>query len=329
MDVTLAFMDKAVICVSSQSGGTHLGLQAMCPSWIMGHEKHRHSVLQNPLKIPCTFMEIPMPYVVPPQEVYKSVVEFFQVVKEQLHVKRVQSITKGEFTNGVACTICGGGLVGPIFKDLFQCSNCGTYKKEQIPSKESILEGLKDFMLGYTSNNEALEERTKEAELQLSVIGKFKNVGKLFDVGCGAGLFMKVARDKGWEVDGNDLSVSAVQYGRNSLKVGIRCGFLEELSIDNDFDVFVLWHTLEHCINPVDTLNCCYNHLKADGIIQIAVPIKRNIHELSSRYEEMHFWEFSKAGLQLLMDKCGFAIIDMQERAPNGDFQINVIGRKK
>ena len=338
MDVTLAFMDKAVICVSSQSGGTHLGLQAMCPSWMMGFEKHRHSVLQNPLKTPCTFMEIPLPFVVPPQEVYGSVIEFYKVVREQLHEKRMarfnQSGSKSEpkptlQNYSEQCTICEGELQGPVVRDLLQCSQCGAYKKAFSPSKEVIINAHTGFMLSYTSHPDKEEERTKEANFQLDMIERFCKVGKLFDVGCAAGLFMKVARDRGWVVDGNEISKAAIEYGKEVWDIDIKHGMLEDLEVDKDFDAFVLWHTLEHCMNPITTMQFCNAHLKPGGVVQIGVPLKLNKKDVDARYEDIHLWEFSRASLNVIMEKCGFEIVHTEDRAPNNDFQINIIGRKK
>jgi hypothetical protein len=62
MDVTLAFMEKAMCTICSQSGGTHLSLQANTPTWVLGHERVRHSINCNPLETVCAYLETDLPY---------------------------------------------------------------------------------------------------------------------------------------------------------------------------------------------------------------------------------------------------------------------------
>jgi len=57
LDVTIAFLKKSLCSISSQSGPTHLSLQTKCPSFIYGHEEHRHSRVDNPFKTDVAFFE--------------------------------------------------------------------------------------------------------------------------------------------------------------------------------------------------------------------------------------------------------------------------------
>ena len=55
LDKTIAFLNSAVCSLSSQSGPTHLSLACDCPSYIIGHEKDRHTVKENRLNTPTSF----------------------------------------------------------------------------------------------------------------------------------------------------------------------------------------------------------------------------------------------------------------------------------
>ena len=57
LDVTIAFLQRAVCSISSQSGPTHLSLQTGCPSFIYGHEYDRHAIRDNPFKTDVMFFE--------------------------------------------------------------------------------------------------------------------------------------------------------------------------------------------------------------------------------------------------------------------------------
>lgn len=57
LDITIAFLQRALCSISSQSGPTHLSLQTGCPSFIYGHEYERHAIHDNPLKTDVCFFE--------------------------------------------------------------------------------------------------------------------------------------------------------------------------------------------------------------------------------------------------------------------------------
>lgn len=56
----MSMLQNAVLNVSSQSGGFILGLHCCVPSLGFGHEKHRHTIAENPHRIKTDFIEIPL-----------------------------------------------------------------------------------------------------------------------------------------------------------------------------------------------------------------------------------------------------------------------------
>lgn len=59
LDITIALMRRAKFTVTSQSGPTHIALQCEIPSYIVGHESYRHSVVENYLNAPAMFRTAP------------------------------------------------------------------------------------------------------------------------------------------------------------------------------------------------------------------------------------------------------------------------------
>ncbi len=43
--------------------------------------------------------------------------------------------------------------------------------------------------------------------------------GRLLDIGCGYGFFLKIAEEKGWEAVGVDLDPKGVAYAKERLRV--------------------------------------------------------------------------------------------------------------
>lgn len=96
--------------------------------------------------------------------------------------------------------------------------------------------------------------------------------GRLLDVGCGSGEWLREMRQRGWTVEGVDFDESAVKLAREQgLKVG--SGPLEEQRYPNDyFDAVTLNHVIEHVPNPIGTLVECARILKPNGKLVLFTP---------------------------------------------------------
>jgi 2-polyprenyl-3-methyl-5-hydroxy-6-metoxy-1,4-benzoquinol methylase len=92
---------------------------------------------------------------------------------------------------------------------------------------------------------------------------------KLLDFGCGAGDFLKLVKPFCKEALGIELQKN---YATALNDQGITC--FRELSAvsDNDYDVVVLFHVLEHLPKPLGTLKQLKNNIRSGGNIVIEVP---------------------------------------------------------
>jgi SAM-dependent methyltransferase len=70
------------------------------------------------------------------------------------------------------------------------------------------------------------------------------------------------------QVFGIEPSHDAIEKARADIKSGIKRGFFDQKSYPkNYFDIICIFQTLDHMINPNETLKGCYNSLKKGGII--------------------------------------------------------------
>ena len=118
--------------------------------------------------------------------------------------------------------------------------------------------------------------------------------GKLLDVGCGFGLFMKQANEQDWEVFGIDVSRNATDYATTTL------------GLSN-----VGTCALEHAgyePSPMSVLRECKAVLKEDGLIVVRVP---NIAFVSKVWHLRHVLEGRKSvtGANLRGEKMGFLVV--------------------
>ncbi len=127
--------------------------------------------------------------------------------------------------------------------------------------------------------------------------------GSLLDIGAGTGDFLKVAKERGWEVYGTEPNKNASKL---ALEKGVQ---LKPSLIDFDgkqFDVITLWHVLEHIPNLEETIFKLSNLLKPNGILIVAVP---NFKSFDAKYYgkfwaafdvPRHLWHFSKTSIEKL-----------------------------
>lgn len=140
----------------------------------------------------------------------------------------------------------------------------------------------------------------KKAKLILQQHGE---VGSLLDVGAGTGDFLKVAKEKGWQVHG-------MEPNKNAAKLALEKGIDLKASLNDfegkQFDVVTLWHVLEHIPDLEETILKLAALVKPQGTLIIAVPNfksfdARHYGKFWAAYDvPRHLWHFSKKSMKNL-----------------------------
>src|SRR2546429_520332 len=130
--------------------------------------------------------------------------------------------------------------------------------------------------------------------------------GRLLDVGCANGAVLKSAEAllKGWELHGFDLNDRhRDEVLRLPGVVSFTSGSLTKLP-HRQFDLIVLWHTLEHIPAPQGVLTELRDLLAPDGFLLVQVPdIERTPFDLAVIDHTSHF---SRRTLEILCRQAGF-----------------------
>jgi 2-polyprenyl-3-methyl-5-hydroxy-6-metoxy-1,4-benzoquinol methylase len=111
---------------------------------------------------------------------------------------------------------------------------------------------------------------TKEFIQVLKIAEKYSSKGKLLDIGCAAGFFLKYARENGWNVEGVEFSKELSNYARIKLKLTVHIGALSTMNLrPASFDVITLIGVIEHLDNPRSVVDEITKILKPGGILII------------------------------------------------------------
>ncbi|MFX1363268.1 MAG: class I SAM-dependent methyltransferase [Promethearchaeota archaeon] len=147
----------------------------------------------------------------------------------------------------------------------------------------------------------------------------------LLDVGCGIGWLLEVGRNIGCDVTGIDIALSGIKVAKERL--GNTNFVVSDAHFfpfrDKAFDVVSCVWLLEHVENPEQVLKEIFRVLSARGYAVVMSPSgelrasrrrspKDTLFERFGEEEfgEEHYWEFSPMGLQHIVEKAGFAILE-------------------
>lgn len=158
--------------------------------------------------------------------------------------------------------------------------------------------------------------QTKDFSRLLDLLTSFQSSGRLLDVGCSIGRFLDLARKRGFETIGLELSQKARRYAQETLELEVLDKTLEEIHFpEASFDVVIASGVLEHVVDPVQFLREVNRVLKIGGIILVGVPNVYSLaammmREITRTFTGMnHLTYFSEATLAETLRKTGYDIV--------------------
>jgi SAM-dependent methyltransferase len=223
----------------------------------------------------------------------------------------------------INCNLCGSSGNRFLFtrsdevfgkQDVLQCNNCGLVFADPLPRPELLNNHYDDFFFTKKFNYvESGKIWHRFYELNLGYIERIKNKGRLLEVGCGLGHFLDVAKRRGWDTFGVELSSFASKYAKDNFGLNIFNGLLEQAGLaDNYFDVVVLWATLEHLTDPLEKLTLVNRALAKNGLLCLSIPNHNSINtrifgmqKTDMQYCE-HIYHFPFRTLKMMLEECGF-----------------------
>ncbi len=233
------------------------------------------------------------------------------------------------------CLFCGVHEERLRFRDdpyrVVECRRCGlVYVNPRLPSdrlhemyQDEYWESDRAKEFGYAQYLSEAENYLRTYRRRATLVDGYKPTpGRVLDVGCAAGFFLKVMRDKGWSTAGIEIARPMIEYAERELGLDdMHRGDL--LTVDlppASFDVVTLWDVVEHLEEPVRHLEVVHRLLKDDGVLVLET------QDVSSRFarlmgrnwqhykHEEHLYHFHPETLSRLLDLAGFEVLENTPR---------------
>jgi SAM-dependent methyltransferase len=146
-------------------------------------------------------------------------------------------------------------------------------------------------------------------------VGKWRQPpGRLLDVGCYTGLFLKAALAAGWDAFGIEPSRWAARTAAERLPGRVTPGFLRGAHFPPaSFDVVTAWDVVEHLTDPREDLTRMARLLRPGGWLFLSTMasealIARLLGRRWPWYMDMHRYYFTPRTLEMLLAQTGFTL---------------------
>lgn len=240
-----------------------------------------------------------------------------------------------------SCPVCGNTsrqkcnrrCATPEF-EVLRCRDCGvTFINEMVnndfgfsigpdekPDPTHVLKAADDF---------------KRLMVKFSALGITRRANpSLLDIGCGAGCFLKEAKQGGWKVAGLELSPSLAAYAQNEHGLQVQKASIESpVDFPSDsFDAITMYGVIEHLAHPRRGAQECARLLRSGGILVLQTPsedglIRRAGHflywvsggfvnfQVNQLYQTDggHSVCFNRRSMRRLLESSGFEVVAFEQ----------------
>jgi len=196
-----------------------------------------------------------------------------------------------------------------LHRDIFRCKSCTFVFNEPASGSADHLEEY-----ARTEDPDYLDQKLSRRltyQRELDRIAEFCPTGDLLDVGCYAGFFLELARERGYRVAGVEPSCWGARHAAETLGLDVFNGPIEDYTTERLFDVVTLWDVVEHLEDPVRVLRCVRELLKPGGVLAFTThnldsPIARLMRGRYPFFMEMHTIHMNSRTRDLILEQSGF-----------------------
>jgi SAM-dependent methyltransferase len=191
----------------------------------------------------------------------------------------------------VACNLCGSENSTPVYQmpslpgcpdavfSVVECNECGLGYLNPRPTLEEIQKYYPPSYYAQFTDKEVEHSRRYATEAgYLREVERRAKPWRLLDVGCANGDFPRFMRNRGWEIEGEEISSNS----RPIRDFKVYTEPFPEIPVNEpSYDAVTAWAVLEHLHDPMAYFRKASVVLKRGGLFVFLV---HNFNSLASRY---------------------------------------------
>lgn len=211
-------------------------------------------------------------------------------------------------------------LTGEAFS-IQQCKACGFKFINPRPDKIEIGRYYQsDEYISHDAKKSSIIShiywiaRVFSIKIKFKIVRKYIQPGRILDIGCGTGEFLKYCKSKGFDVAGVEPNDKASGFAKQVNGIPVWNKLTDLNAGKGAFNCITMWHVLEHVHDLNETLELVKGLINPEGIFVVAVPNcnswdAQEYGEFWAAYDvPRHLYHFTDATLDKLASNHGFGI---------------------
>lgn len=227
------------------------------------------------------------------------------------------------------CILCGNNKFSKISEQvrdskkyqIIKCKICSHIQLNPIPSLEEDKifydKNLQDKNIRYYGGIAENRKKSLEDTLRrVNFISKFTSKkNKILEIGSGHGFFLEAMEKLNFDITGIEISREKRKLAKRITKRKILNLNLNKESLgDEKFDVIMMFHVLEHLVNPIEFAKKLKQNITKKGKLIVEVPnsddqlLFQNIEYTKFYWQRGHISYFNPKTLQTVFKKAGYNV---------------------
>ena len=236
--------------------------------------------------------------------------------------------------SATGCPACAEGrlhalhrrLVGPLGVDF--CDRCGVRVVHPFPTAASLARLYDDAYfanpradgLGYEDYAAFRPAAEATFRRNLYALRRHAPRGRLLELGCAEGYFLRLAAEVGYEACGIEIAAGAAARAATLAGRPVHAGTLESFGgAPGSFEVVAAWDVLEHLADPAGALARIATLLRPGGVLAATVPdpdgwLARLLGRRWFGWQALpeHPVYFRRNALRALLARHGFSVLTLR-----------------
>jgi 2-polyprenyl-3-methyl-5-hydroxy-6-metoxy-1,4-benzoquinol methylase len=225
------------------------------------------------------------------------------------------------------CKLCGGSTK-PLMThngfQIFRCTSCEfmfallprNYDLRAVYVDDAYWNGGLPY--GYPDYEQAWRDARRLVLTRLDHLDRLMAPGRMLEIGCAAGHFLREARSRSWQICGVELSPTMRERCARQLGCQVFSSLQELAASELRFDCVAMFEVIEHLEDPLPFMRQVRDLMKPRAILMLSTPnfnapeAWRNPHSHHWFCPPAHVSYFKAATLHACVARAGFEAIQIR-----------------